>query len=153
MGSVFFQIAHRGGFGRFLLTLLCNADIFRRVRPQEPPPLLQIGRIMDHFENDSAAARITSTHFQLDAGDDVLEMWAGTATQSHKNAVYRSLFAMLEGSLLRTHNVVDDHQTPSEFFVVLKEDLVLKLRLNGFASFAIVYIGTWDDAPGVGTRG
>jgi hypothetical protein len=104
---------------------------------------------MDHFENDSAA-NITRTHFQLDTGADVLETWAETATQSYKNAIYSSLFAMLEGSLLHTHNVVDDHQAPSEFFVVIKEDLVLKLRLNGFDSFGIVYIGTWDDAPGIG---
>jgi hypothetical protein len=108
-----------------------------------------MGNLMDDFENDSAA-RVTRPHFQLNTGADVLAKWAETATQSYKNAIYRSLFSMLEGSLFRTHNVVDNHRVPNEFFVIVREDLVLKLRLNGFDSFGVVYIGPWDDAPGIG---
>jgi hypothetical protein len=103
---------------------------------------------MEDFQNDSAA-KITPQNFQMDAGDDVLAAWGETASQSYKNAIYRTLFSMLDGTLFRTHNVVDDFKVPSEFFVVLKADLVVKLRINSLDSFGIVYIGTWDDAPGI----
>lgn len=102
---------------------------------------------MEDFQNDSAA-KITRPNFQMDTGADVLAAWGETASQSYKNAVYRTLFSMLDGTLFRTHNVVDDAKASSEFLVVLKADLVVKLRINSLNSFGIVYIGTWDDAPG-----
>ena len=102
---------------------------------------------MDDFQNDSAG-EITRTHFKMDTGTDVLAQWSETAGQSYKNAVYRTLFSVLDGSLFRTHNIVDDFRVPSEFFVVVKDDLVIKLKINGYHSFGIVYIGPWDDAPG-----
>jgi hypothetical protein len=101
---------------------------------------------MNDFQNESAASTSRSNR-QLDAGADVLATWSETAGQSHRNAIYRALFSMIDGSLFRTHNVVDDVAAANEFFVVVKSDLVLKLRVNGFESFDVVYIGTWDDAP------
>lgn len=103
---------------------------------------------MDDFQNENGA-EITRTHFRMDTGTDVLAAWGETASQSHKTAVYRTLFSVLDGSLFRTHNLVDGFTVPSEFFVVLKPELVVKLRVNAFNSFGVVYIGPWEDAPGV----
>lgn len=101
---------------------------------------------MDDFQNDSAA-RTSRTTFRLDTGAEVLATWSATARQSHKNALYRTLFAMLDGSLLRTRNVVENFRVPSEFTVVIRHDLVVKLRVHGPDSFGIVHIGSWDPGP------
>lgn len=82
-----------------------------------------------------------STRFRLETGIEVLEDWAMTASQSRKNGIYKALFAMLDGSLFRTYRIVDDYQRPNELFVIVKDDLVMKIRVNCFDSFGIVAIG------------
>lgn len=79
--------------------------------------------------------------FRLETGDDVLEEWSETASRPQKNAVYQALFAMLDGSLFRTYRVIDDFRRPSDLFVIVRDDLVLKIRINCFDSFQIVHIG------------
>ena len=81
------------------------------------------------------------TRFRLETGLDVLDLWTETARQAHKNAVYKALFAMLDGSLFRTYRVVDDYQRPAELFVIVRDDLVMKIRINCFDSFGVVHIG------------
>lgn len=104
---------------------------------------------MDEHQNENGA-EITRTHFRMDTGTEVLASWSETASQSDRNAVYRTLFSILDGSIFHTHNLVEGFAVPSEFFVVLKHDVVVKLRVHGAGSFGIVYIGPWIDAPGVG---
>lgn len=87
--------------------------------------------------------------FRMDTGIDVLEKWADDATQREKNAVYAALFAMTDRSLLRTYRIVDDGLELSEFFVLLRDDLVIKIRVHCFDSFGLVYIGPRDGAPGL----
>jgi hypothetical protein len=82
-----------------------------------------------------------TTHARLESGIDVLEDWAETASQSKKNAVYKALFAMQDGSLFRTYRVIDDFQRPNEVFVIVKNDLVMKIRVNCLDAFDIVEIG------------
>jgi hypothetical protein len=84
--------------------------------------------------------------FRLDTGLDVLEDWAETASQTKKNAVYRALFAMLDGTLFRTYRVVDDFQRLNEVFVIVKDDLMMKIRVNCVDSFDIVAIGPCGQA-------
>jgi uncharacterized protein DUF6235 len=103
---------------------------------------------MDDFQHENGTGT-TSTHFRMDSGAEVLTAWGENAGQAHKNAVYRILFSVLDGSLFRTHNLIEGFAVPSEFFVVLKHDLVVKLRVHAHNSFGIVYIGPWDRAPGV----
>lgn len=79
--------------------------------------------------------------FRLETGLEVLESWSENASQTQKNAVYTALFAMLDGSLFRTYRVVDDFQRPSELFVIVKDNLVMKIRINCFDSFGVVHIG------------
>jgi hypothetical protein len=78
---------------------------------------------------------------RLDTGIDVLEKWADGATVREKNAVYDALCAMTDHTLFRSHRVIDDVTRLSEFFVLLPDDLVLKLRVHCFDSYGIVYIG------------
>ncbi len=86
--------------------------------------------------------------FRLETGLDVLDTWTETARQNHKDAVYKALFAMLDGSLFRTYRVVDDFQRPSELFVIVRDDLLMKIRINCFDSFGIVHIGPMDEVTG-----
>jgi hypothetical protein len=79
--------------------------------------------------------------FRLETGLEVLDDWSESASQSQKNVVHKALFAMLDGTLFRTYRVVDDYQRPSELFVIVKDDLVMKIRINCFDSFGIVHIG------------
>jgi hypothetical protein len=101
---------------------------------------------MNDFQNQSEA--VAKTPFQMQTGAEVLAEWSETASQTRRNAVYAALFSMLDRNLHRTHQIVDDYQRPAEFFVPVKDDLVLKLRVNGFDSFSVLYVGTWEDAPG-----
>jgi hypothetical protein len=79
--------------------------------------------------------------------DEVLALWTRTARQADLNAVHKALFAMLDGSLFHTYRVVEDVQLPNELYVIVKDDLVLKLRvhdINDISSFDIIAIGPRD---------
>jgi hypothetical protein len=71
----------------------------------------------------------------------VLDRWAQAASQSKKNALYKALFAMQDGSLFRTYRVIDDFQQTNELYVLVKDDLVMKIRINGLDVYDIVAIG------------
>jgi hypothetical protein len=86
---------------------------------------------------------------RLDTGIDVLEEWMDGAARPAKDAVYKALFAMTDRTLLRDYTVVDDDLRLSELFVLLENDLVLKLRIHCFDSFGVVYIGARAHAPGL----
>lgn len=99
---------------------------------------------MNHFDS----ADVTNIRCQLRDGWDVLTEWSESAGQSRKNAVHAALFSMLDRTVFTTHQVIDDDHRPNEFFVAVKEDLVLKLRVNDLTSFDVLYVGTWENAPG-----
>jgi hypothetical protein len=86
-----------------------------------------------------------AVRFRLETGLDVLEDWAETASQSRKNAVYKALFAMTEGSLFRTYRIVEDFRLPNELYVLVKDDLVMKICINCYDSFGVVAIGRCAD--------
>jgi hypothetical protein len=87
---------------------------------------------------------------RLNMGMACLEKWAATANQAQKNAVYEALFAVSDGSVRHTHKVLDDVQRTGEFFVLLRDNLVVKVGIHPFNTFSIVYIGSLDDAPDIG---
>lgn len=95
------------------------------------------------------AGSVNHPSVRMDTGIDVLETWTKDAPQREKNTVYAALFAMTERSLLRTHRVIDDAAELSEFFVLLPDDLVIKMRVHSFDSFGLVYIGPRTGAPGL----
>jgi hypothetical protein len=92
-----------------------------------------------------------TARFRMETGLDVLESWAETASQSRKNAVYKALFAMLDGSLFRSYRIVDDFQRPNELYVIVKDDLAMKIRVHCFDSFGIVGIGPIGSAADLQT--
>jgi Family of unknown function (DUF6235) len=48
---------------------------------------------------------------------------------------------MLDGVLFREYHIIDDFQRPSEMYLIVKDDLTIKLRVNCFDSFGIGYVG------------
>jgi hypothetical protein len=75
---------------------------------------------------------------------EVLERWSRVAAQSDRNAVHHALFTIVDGSLPHTYRVVEDAHIRNELYVIVKDDLVMKLRvndINDFSSFEILGIG------------
>lgn len=91
---------------------------------------------------------VPRARFRLETGLEVLDNWSETAGESHKHAVHGALFSMLDGTLFRTYRIIDDYQRPSELFVIVKDDLVMKIRINCFDSFGIVHIGPPAEVAG-----
>jgi hypothetical protein len=87
-----------------------------------------------------------ATRFRFETGHEVLEAWAETANQTRKNAVYKALFALVDGSLFRHYRVIEDFQRLNEVTVVLREDMTMRIRINCFDSFGIVSIDQTEDA-------
>lgn len=86
---------------------------------------------------------------RLNMGIGCLEEWAATANQAQKNVLYEALFAVSDGSVRQTHKVLDDVQRNNEFFVLLRDNLVVKIGIHPFNTFSIIYIGSLDDAPDI----
>ncbi len=78
---------------------------------------------------------------RLESGLKLLDSWAATAGQFDRRAVYRALFAVADGSVSNSHKVFDGHQRPHEFSVLVRENLVLDIRVHGVDSFGIRYVG------------
>jgi hypothetical protein len=93
---------------------------------------------------------IHRSRIRLETGLDVLERWNESATQTEKNAVYKALFAIADGSVFKAYRVVDDWQRLNEFFVLVKDNLVVKVRVHSFESYGVVFVGPADQAPGIG---
>jgi Family of unknown function (DUF6235) len=96
-------------------------------------------------EYAEVGSTVPRSKFRMETGIEVLADWAETARQSDLNAIYKALFAMLDGSLFRTYRIVDDFQRANELYVIVRDDLVLKIRINCFDSFGIVGIGPRDE--------
>jgi len=85
--------------------------------------------------------RLNATRYRLENGFDVLDAWSQTVGQSRRNAIYKALFAMQDGSLFRTYRVIDDFQHANEVFVIVKDDLMMKIRVKCVDAFDLVAIG------------
>lgn len=84
---------------------------------------------------------------KLNAGLHELEQWAETARQAQKNVLYKALFSVTDGSVFRQYSILRDAQNPWEHFVLVRENLVLKISFQDPGSFGILYIGPLDGAP------
>src|SRR6266446_2633333 len=87
--------------------------------------------------------------FTVTSGLDQLDEWSTRATQSQKNIVYAIIFAVADRTVFADYNVIDDVENHMEFFVLAKNDLIVKIRIDGFDSFGILYIGPSCTAPGL----
>jgi hypothetical protein len=88
-------------------------------------------------------------NLKLDSGLPQLEEWADNARQAQKNQVYKALFAVTDGSVGHHYGVLADKEDPNAHFVLVREDLVLKVTYTDSASFGISYIGPLAGAPGI----
>jgi hypothetical protein len=87
--------------------------------------------------------------FTVTSGLDLLDEWSAHATQSQKNIVNRIIFAVADKNVFTEYCIVDDIENHMEFFVLAKNDLAVKIRIEGFDSFGILYIGSSCAAPGL----
>jgi hypothetical protein len=87
--------------------------------------------------------------FRLDTGLPQLEEWSDRARQAQKNVLYKALFAVTDGSVFRDYGVLQDVEDPNAHFVLVREDLVLKVVYAERDSFGILYIGPLESAPGL----
>jgi hypothetical protein len=85
---------------------------------------------------------------RLDSGLDRLEEWSRAAGQVEKNAVYEALFAVLNGTAFRRYRILNDLERPHEFFVIVRDQLVVKVNFTSADTFGIVYIGAPTGPPG-----
>lgn len=100
---------------------------------------------MGMIRPDEPATDQTCWRFRLAHGQDVLDTWSETASQSSRNAVYQLLFAVQDGSVFRQYRT-DDDAPALGFSVHLTGDLVVRIRLDSEA-FTIAYIGSGADLP------
>lgn len=94
-------------------------------------------------------SRVSRPRFKLHTGMELLDEWSETAGQAAKNAVYKALFAVADGSVFRAYRTLEDYQRLQEFFIILNDNLVVKICVHHFEAFGVVYIGPLDGAPGL----
>ncbi len=83
--------------------------------------------------------------FRLDMGMGRLEAWAATAGQVDKNAIYKALFSVSDGKVFQNYKVLDDVHQAREFFIMVRDDLVIKITFHETDAFGILYIGPIND--------
>ncbi|MEJ3747483.1 DUF6235 family protein [Actinomycetes bacterium KLBMP 9797] len=77
---------------------------------------------------------------RLDHGHALLERWSAGANQIERNAVYKALFAVLEDTVHSGHIVLGGDERSGAFSVLVRQDLVVDVRIDGEDSFALVGI-------------
>jgi hypothetical protein len=92
--------------------------------------------------------RIAGRRNQLNAGLDVLDTWSETASQAARNALYRALFAVTDGSVFRFFQTSSHRARPDEVTIYLRADLVVTISQTEADLFDIAYIGPLDGSPG-----
>ncbi len=86
--------------------------------------------------------RIPFSQLRLVSGLGLLDEWAQDAGQAAKNVMYPALFAILDGSVSRSYEIVGDAYGPGEFTVMVKDDLVVRVCVpDDNATFSIDFIG------------
>lgn len=84
---------------------------------------------------------VSSQSLRLSSGLEILDNWARNASEVEKTAVYEVLFAVSERSVFSDYATVDDSDEVTEFSVLTRCRLAVKLRLHSMDLFGIVYIG------------
>lgn len=87
--------------------------------------------------------------FTVTDGLDLFDEWSARATQAQKNIIHRVLFSVADNSVFYSYPVIDDVANHMEYFVLAKNDLAVKIRIDAIDAFSILYIGPSVDAPGL----
>lgn len=83
---------------------------------------------------------------KLNLGLARLEKWAGSAGQAEKNALYKALFAVADGTVYNTYKVLDDVSRDGESFVVVRDNLIVKICFREPDVFGVLYIGAPEES-------
>ncbi len=86
---------------------------------------------------------------RLRSGLGHLERWSATSGQAVRNAVYRALFAVGDGSVSRAYRTMR-RPSSGEMQVEVRDDTVVTVRVADEDAFDIVYIGDPEKAPEIG---
>ncbi|GAB3159549.1 DUF6235 family protein [Amycolatopsis sp. NPDC004378] len=85
-------------------------------------------------------------HLRLAEGVELLDEWAESATQAERNVLYEALFAIGDGSVFLIYDVFGDPDDISNFIVMVKADLMVKINVQrAESSFDVLYVGTLAD--------
>jgi hypothetical protein len=108
---------------------------------------------IEAIESIDSISDSTDLRLRLISGLEVLAGWSDTASQVEKNAMHKALFAMADCSVFGTYEILDDCERPREFYIMVKGELVVKIRIHDFETFGIVYLGSLGDAPNLDLDG
>lgn len=108
-----------------------------------------VGRKVHIMSEFSSPASGRPSRFTVTSGLELFDEWCAHATQAQKNIVSRVIFAVADKKVFSEYDVIDDIENHMEFFVLAKNELTVKIRIDGFDSFAILYIGPTCTAPGL----
>jgi hypothetical protein len=86
---------------------------------------------------------------RLRAGLCNLERWSATSRQAVRNAVYRALFAIGDGSVFRAYRTMR-RSSSGEVLVEVRDDTVVTVQFADEDAYDIVYIGDPQEAPDIG---
>jgi hypothetical protein len=86
---------------------------------------------------------------RLRAGLGPLERWSAHSRQAVRNAVYRALFAVGDGSVFRAYRTMR-RPSSGEMQVEVRDDTVVTVRVTKEDAYDIVYIGDPEEAPEIG---
>lgn len=94
-------------------------------------------------------AGVSYRRMRLRSGLSHLERWSATSGQAVRNAVYRALFAVGDGSVSRAYRTMR-RQSSGEMQVEVRDDTVVTVRVTDEDAYDIVYIGDPEKAPEIG---
>lgn len=86
---------------------------------------------------------------KLRSGLGHLERWSATSGQAVRNAVYRALFAVGDGTVSRAYRTMR-RPSSGEMQVEVRDDTVVTVRVTEEDDYDIVYIGDPEEAPEIG---
>jgi hypothetical protein len=86
---------------------------------------------------------------RLRAGLGNLDRWSVGSRQAVRNAVYRALFAIGDGSVFRAYRTLR-RPSSGQMQVQVRDDTVVSVRLTPGDTYDIEYIGDPEQAPDIG---
>jgi uncharacterized protein DUF6235 len=93
-------------------------------------------------------AGVSYRRMKLRSGLGHLERWSASSGQAVRNAVYRALFAVGDGSVSRAYRTLR-RPSSGEMQVDVRDDTVVTVRTDQ-DTYDIVYIGDPEQAPEIG---
>jgi Family of unknown function (DUF6235) len=91
---------------------------------------------------------VRQPRLRLRSGLGCLDRWSASSRQAVRNAVYRALFAIGDGSVSKAYRTL--RRPSGEMQVQVRDDTVVAVRLAAGNAYDIEYIGDPAKAPDIG---